>query len=191
MNPYGVPRLLPDGRGNPDYQRLWRAAHPGSRRAEHERYRLRHPEVLRAVSLRIVRADPEANRVRSAAWRAANPGKVVLRNRRAKARRWGLEVTVELGRPFPGSHLHHLTPSAGVYVPAALNRSVAHNALTGEGMAEVNALAMDYYYEAPRPWGPSAPRTPSRAAGPDQAVIGSILGPVARKGPEPGVQTVI
>ena len=82
-------------------------------------------------------------------YRQTDAGRGVHRLQVTRRRR-ALPTRTVLGRPFPGSHLHHLTPDVAVYIPAALNRAVPHDLRTGRGMDAANTRAMDYY-EAPRP----------------------------------------
>ncbi len=94
-----------------------------------------------------------------------------------------MAIEVELGAPFPGSELHHLTPSVGVYMPAALHRSVAHCLATGEGKAEVNALALAFYG--------SAPRTPLGREGATTGPAKLVMAPAALMEPGSGFQRII
>lgn len=88
--------------------------------------------------------DPQADIDAATRYRQTEAGRQVHRATQARRLR-SLPTIVILGRPFLGSHLHHLTPDVAVYVPAALHASVGHNLGTGRGMGAANARAMEFY----------------------------------------------
>lgn len=45
---------------------------------------------------------------------------------------------------FSGSHAHHITKSIIIYIPSDLHNHIKHNMRTGQGMAEMNMLALQY-----------------------------------------------
>jgi hypothetical protein len=63
---------------------------------------------------------------------------VSRRKRYAKRRTLGFNP---LNSPFPGCEGHHINPQDVIYMPEALHKSIYHNQYTGQGMAEMNALA--------------------------------------------------
>lgn len=82
--------------------------------------------------------NPRADIDATLRYRQTPGGRQAHRVQTARRRR-ALPTTAILNAPFPGAHLHHLTPGLAAYVPGALHRSVPHDVRTGEGMALVNA----------------------------------------------------
>ena len=62
---------------------------------------------------------------------------------RARAKRRQLGFT-PLNTPFEDVEAHHITHDSVVYIPKALHHSIWHNMHTGQGMAEMNAVAIDF-----------------------------------------------
>jgi hypothetical protein len=56
-----------------------------------------------------------------------------------------------INEPFTGAHFHHLhledDHSFGVYVPDFLHAHTYHNSCTGQGMDEMNAVALQYWLD--------------------------------------------
>lgn len=110
---YGVKSILPDGRTNLEWVRRWRSdGHPVNRQrksaTDADYYRRHSKEITERVKL----------------WRSANPEKTRRQRVVGAAKRRGLQFRTVLGSQFEGSHLHHVTPSLGVYIPNALHRSI-------------------------------------------------------------------
>jgi hypothetical protein len=77
-------------------------------------------------------------RARNAAaqWKGGRP----VSNRKASAKRRLLGFA-PLNSWFLGCEGHHINPKDVIYMPWKLHRSIYHNQYTGQGMAEINALA--------------------------------------------------
>lgn len=63
-----------------------------------------------------------------------------MSSRRGKAKRRVLGF-IPLNSWFVGCEGHHINKSDVIYLPRKLHRSIWHNQWTGQGMAEINALA--------------------------------------------------
>jgi hypothetical protein len=48
-------------------------------------------------------------------------------------------------KPFEGSEFHHFNNKDGLYIPKKLHQSVRHNHYTGQGMEEINTLAVQWW----------------------------------------------
>jgi hypothetical protein len=62
-----------------DYDRTWRAAHPGTVRAYSAKYRATDPEKARANQARYRARHLEKEKARRAEWRAAHPERDIIR----------------------------------------------------------------------------------------------------------------
>ena len=51
---------------------------------------------------------------------------------------------IHLNESFIGCHAHHITKSIIINIPAELHNHIKHNMKTGEGMAEINMLTLQY-----------------------------------------------
>lgn len=51
-----------------------------------------------------------------------------------------------LNEPFEGSHAHHVNNDQVIYIPGEMHKNY-HNLRTGQGMAEMNALAFQYLFK--------------------------------------------
>lgn len=79
-------------------------------------------------------------------WKAAHPENVARLNKKNQAKRKGMGFK-PLNEPFEGSHAHHVNNDQVIYIPGDIHRGVHHNLRTGQGMAEMNALAFQYLFE--------------------------------------------
>lgn len=104
-------------------------------------------------------------------YRRNNADKIRMRNRRYDSTEAGRIVKIKSGnkrrrlgcnpinKHFKGSHYHHLMRSVngtidtdiGIYIPEKLHRSVWHNGNTGQGMEEINKLAIEWYLNTHNP----------------------------------------
>ena len=75
-------------------------------------------------------------------WRKENPEKDKTSNRKHQSKRRGLGF-IPLNKPFAGSQPHHIDKSFVIYIPKEIHASIPHNVWTGEGMDEINALAIN------------------------------------------------
>lgn len=54
---------------------------------------------------------------------------------------------VPLNAPFAGCEGHHVDNEQIINMPAALHKSVYHNQTTGQGMAQMNAIAYNFLFK--------------------------------------------
>lgn len=54
---------------------------------------------------------------------------------------------IPLNKPFPGSEGHHLDADYVLYIPDELHHNTYHNLTTGQGMEEINDLAIEFEME--------------------------------------------
>lgn len=73
-------------------------------------------------------------------------GGLVVSRRKSKAKRRTLGF-IPLNSWFVGCEGHHINPWDVIHLPRKLHRSIWHNQYTGRGMAEMNALAGQYFTE--------------------------------------------
>jgi hypothetical protein len=83
-------------------------------------------------------------------WHAANPEKrkqVMSRsNKKQKAKRKGMGFK-PLNEPFEGAEGHHVDNDQVIFMPSDIHQGMYHNLQTGQGMAEMNALAFQYLFK--------------------------------------------
>lgn len=134
-----------------NHKAAWYLAHPEYYIEHREEIRakaavqhLEHPEKARATSAAYRAVYPMA----SAKWRAAHPAQWAAIRRKHQAKRRDLGF-VPLNEFFDGSEAHHLNqiPGEVIYIPKEIHRSLYHNVWTGQGMAQVNALAYAFMLE--------------------------------------------
>lgn len=106
-----------------DQQALWKQRHPEAYKAAGKKWR----ETANYKS---------SHRTRTYKWMRTTLGKKA--KARTRAKRKGLPILFTLNNYFLGSHLHHLLPNVGVYIPESLHRSVRHDIWSGNGMVELN-----------------------------------------------------
>lgn len=91
----------------------------------------------------------KTNKVRHAArnrqWNADNPEKIRVINGKSLARRKEMGFS-PLNAPFDGACGHHVNNDQVIFIPERMHRRY-HNLATGQGMAEINALAFRYLFE--------------------------------------------
>lgn len=135
---------------HPLYHQEWRGANSGRVRANQKSFRLVNPEYQKEAYW----TDPERARARVRAWYAAHPGankvwvaahpeKVSLTGKKNKAKRRSMGWN-PLNTPFKGSDGHHINENDVIYIPKTLHQSVWHNHWTGQGMEQINVLALDW-----------------------------------------------
>lgn len=76
-------------------------------------------------------------------WRKKHPkaSKRISKKHSAKRRQLGFN---ELNTHFNDSESHHIDKENIVYIPTGIHRKIKHNIWTGEGMEEINSIAMMY-----------------------------------------------
>lgn len=123
---------------HPEYDMEYATEHREQKRLCGQRWELAHPGYRKVQYLQ--------NPGRTKAWYAANPERKRIIKRKAKAQRRSLGF-VPLNIPFAGCEGHHINKSDVIYLPRSLHRSIYHNQHTGQGMVEMNRLAMAYLTE--------------------------------------------
>lgn len=109
------------------------------------RGRKQTPETIAARSAGMMghAVSPEARAKSSAAqWKGGR--KLAQTRHHAMRRLLGYNT---LNSWFLGCEGHHINPDDVIYMPKVLHRSIYHNQTTGQGMAEMNALAGQYLME--------------------------------------------
>lgn len=76
-------------------------------------------------------------------WSQENPDKRNAISRVQRYKRRGLG-SIPLNEFYKGSEGHHIDKTHIIYIPKRIHRSIKHNVFTGEGMAKINAIALDY-----------------------------------------------
>ena len=125
---------------HPDYltekQKEWRENNREHYKEYHEKYREENREILR---------------IKNRAWLKTDAGKKASTKHKQKRRELGFNP---INERFDGSEFHHLhvdmegnTDNAiGLFIPAELHKSIAHNHSTWAGMEEINAVAIDWFF---------------------------------------------
>lgn len=125
--------------------KAWRKAHLNEARAKDKAYRETHIGVIRATNRKATAkytktAKGKANHAR---FDQTDKGKVLRKKHKAKRRALGF---LELNDHFDGSEGHHIDKEFVIYIPKEMHRSVYHNVFTGQGMGQINALALNFAY---------------------------------------------
>lgn len=141
--------------------KAWLDANPEKVAAQQKKYRDENPEKVKAWAKVYRDENPAKVKARNSTWRDENPDKA--REHRHERRKYlsSYAGCKKLNQWFPGCEFHHLAPDTGVHVPATLHRSASHSLKTGEGMEEMNALAMEWLHGARR----ESPQTTLEAFG--------------------------
>lgn len=121
------------------YGRRWESANPDKVHAKHKRWQVRHPNYYREYNKVWSAGHP--GRVKN--WRLDYPDNAKASDLKSKSRRRTLGF-VPLNSWFVGCEGHHINKNDIIYLPRKMHRSVWHNQRTGQGMAEMNALAGNF-----------------------------------------------
>ena len=73
-------------------------------------------------------------------WQTDN-GKAYIKKHNDDRRNLG---SIEINKPFPGSERHHTDEYHIIHIPDELHHSIPHNVFTGQGMEDINKVAMDF-----------------------------------------------
>ena len=75
-------------------------------------------------------------------WRKTSVGKTsIAKNHAKRERNLGFEP---INEPFPGSVGHHTDKVRVIYITKELHESIWHSQVTGQGMEEMNDLAIEF-----------------------------------------------
>lgn len=118
---------------HPEQVKLCRKQSRSDRKQYKKQYYMDHPEK---------RQSPDVAKI----WRLTHPEEWTIIQRKASAKRRTLGFN-PLNSPFPGCEAHHINPLDVIHMPKVLHRSIYHNQNTGQGMAQMNALAGQYLTE--------------------------------------------
>lgn len=155
-----------------EYMRNYRATHRAELAAQESAYRKDHREECKAQRHSHYLTHTKENaiyamgyRIRAYAnnriyyakhrvelkeryrnWREENPLRVKERQTRYDAKR-RLLGCVSLNIPFVGCEGHHVDNDRVINVPKALHRSIYHRQDTGQGMAQMNAIAYNFLFK--------------------------------------------
>ena len=112
-----------------------------------QKRRVFSPEELARISAVSSNQSPEtrakisASHMGSLNWHWYGGRKVTAAKSHAKRKALGF---VPLNARFEGCEGHHIDNERVIYMPRAIHRSVYHNQNTGRGMAQMNALALEW-----------------------------------------------
>jgi hypothetical protein len=101
-----------------------------------------HPEKCKAYLLSFRERCPNYN----SNWAKANRPKQRLSGRKGKAKRRGFGH-VYLNVSFAGCEGHHVDNEQVINMPRKLHHSIYHNQHTGQGMAQMNAIAYNFLFK--------------------------------------------
>lgn len=131
-----------------NYQREWKKKNYLRLRSkiletERER-RLANLEHFRAINRRAdLKRREEKRKYNKSHWPEVYAKNKEVYLRKCDKRRRNLESNL-LNKVFPGSERHHLNKKEIAFIPRDLHRSVKHNVFTGEGMKEINKMAIKF-----------------------------------------------
>jgi len=122
----------------------YRVEHREKLRVEAAARYISSPEKVKAAVAASAKAHPETR----AEWMALHPEQwaVIRRKHQAKRRTFGF---VPLNQPFDGCEAHHLDKQRVIYIPRELHHSVWHSQFSGQGMEQINALALQWLAQNP------------------------------------------
>lgn len=127
----------------------YNATHLKESAATQRAYRAAHPEKRASAAAKCAAyyaANPERSMKQSRAWVAANPDgrSAICKKHSAKRRALGF---VPLNASFAGCEGHHIDKERVINMPKPLHHSVYHNQYTGQGMAQMNAIAYNFLFK--------------------------------------------
>ena len=110
---------------------------------------LKNREAVIQKSREWAEANPDRRDEIRAKWREDNPEEhrrtTARANKKSHAKRKEMGFS-PLNEPFDGSCGHHVNNDQVIFVPEEMHRRY-HNLATGQGMAEINALAFQYLFK--------------------------------------------
>lgn len=122
---------------------VWRQNNPDKSKASSRQWELNNRERV-AQNARKWRADnPEKFKESVRLCQLIHPEVQVGISRRHSAKRRALGF-VPLNEPFAGCEAHHTDKEHVIHIPKELHHSVYHDQWTGQGMDEINALALSW-----------------------------------------------
>lgn len=127
------------------YERHYVIANRESGRRRQAKWRKANQDKVREYDAKWRKDNQEHKREYNAEWRKVNPESVAQTSRKSKSRRKGMGFK-PLNDVFEGSQGHHVNNDQVIYIPEEMHRRY-HNLATGQGMAEMNALAFQYLFE--------------------------------------------
>ena len=109
------------------------------------KYRGTHKEETREHHKKYTKTEKgkEAKRKAATKYQKTPKGREVVRKTRFKRRQLGF---IPLNEPFPNSDAHHIDTEFAIYIPKELHKSVSYNLHTGQGMEQINEIAIDFCY---------------------------------------------
>lgn len=125
-------------------------SHPEKSRAAAKSWKDANPESCRATNKKWRDANPERMRATRCEWERNHPEKAAVNARNhsckhnAKRRTLGFNP---LNSWFVGCEGHHVNPQDVIYMPKKLHCGTRHNQFTGQGMAQMNAVAYNFFFK--------------------------------------------
>jgi hypothetical protein len=118
-------------------KRQWIKAHPEYMK----QYYLDYSEQIRQHTKQYRKEHPNNDKE----WKARNPERIKELKKKYEAKRRSLGFN-PVNKSFEGSNGHHLNDKRTViYIPKSLHKSIYHNHNTGQGMIEMDTLAVQYW----------------------------------------------
>ena len=78
------------------------------------------------------------------AWQKSLKGRICQKGYNFKRRKLGF---IPINSPFERSEGHHLDTHFVMYIPKELHHSIPHNIWNGNGMKEINAIAINFFQQ--------------------------------------------
>lgn len=126
--------------------RKYHAEHRESDLARERVWRETHREEIAAYGAEYALINRDALAAKTRSWKSENPLRVLINNRKHKAKRRVLGF-VPLNQPFDGCNGHHIDRELVVYIPEVLHMSIRHNVWNGHNMAKINAVAFNFLFK--------------------------------------------
>lgn len=126
--------------------RNYHAEHREDDLARERAWRETHQEEIAAYSVEYALLNREAIAAKTRNWKIENPLRVLINNRKHKAKRRILGF-VPLNQPFDGCNGHHIDRERVAYIPEVLHMSIRHNVWNGHNMAKINAVAFNFLFK--------------------------------------------
>jgi hypothetical protein len=124
-----------------EYSKNYRLEHPEEISQYNKQWKLEHPNYAKEWKLnnldKIKQYDKEQRIIHSDKIKAI----------KAKRRRLGFNILWKPEVVIEPMEYHHIDKNNVMLIPEKLHKSIWHNVFTGQGMTEINDLAIFYYFK--------------------------------------------
>ena len=125
------------------YNKKYQFSHKETVSNRNKEYYKLHQEQIKADNKKYYYEHHELVLECARKYKQSEKGRSTQHQYIAKRRNLGF---IELNDYFDGAEAHHINKTFVLYIPKEIHRSVWHNVWTGQGMEEINEIAIDWAY---------------------------------------------